>query len=93
MREDPPWKVTDHVCKLCLGRVLEGQRKDGTWATRCADCEARAEGRYDEVCCCGAALPNGRHAGLACVRNEAITRENPSEVAVIYVGEDVRCRG
>lgn len=41
----------------------------------------------------GATLPNSRHAGLACVPNEDQDPERPAEIVVLYVGEDVRCRG
>ncbi|AGA33746.1 hypothetical protein TVNIR_2086 [Thioalkalivibrio nitratireducens DSM 14787] len=90
-RPDPEgWIVTDHVCRYCLGCVLEGERADGSIVARCADCGARGEGGYVALCSCGASLPNGRHAGLACVKNKA---QNPEQSAEIIVAERVSCEG
>lgn len=72
------WKVTDHVCRHCLGRVLN----DGC-SYRCSNCGASEE-RLTDLCCCGATLKNGKNAGLRCTRNHHKTPDCPAEIVVTY---------
>lgn len=117
MAADEPvtWRLTDHVCRVCFGRVLERRDADGRRIVRCANCgsEVRndADGwrlacktdafgqehqqrlgstpgpvRVQDLCCCGLKTSTGKLAGLKCVRNEAPTPEQPSEVMVRFAG-------
>jgi hypothetical protein len=44
------WRVTDHVCRVCGGRVLARGP-----AVRCADCDLEVLGAASALCACGAA--------------------------------------
>jgi hypothetical protein len=82
------WRLTDHVCRYCLGRMLTGVQPDGVVVSRCADCGVTREGDVVNVCCCGAALPTGRHAGLRCAPNPNQKASSPFEFGVVYVGDE-----
>jgi len=77
----PLFRVTDHVCKACFGRILERELPDGTVVSRCADCEARADGPASAICACGA-LPKGFRTRLVCIKNPRPREEAPSEIVV-----------
>jgi hypothetical protein len=79
------WEITDHVCRVCLGRVL--RRDDDLLGSvyRCADCGEEVTGKVENLGACGVRLRTGRNAGLRCVRHLA-TPESPSEVIVKFVG-------
>lgn len=81
MSRAPGWEITDHVCRVCLGRVLA---RRGVY--RCADCGAEGHGEPASVCACGATLKPGKNAGMRCVKNEQRSPEAPQEIAVKYVG-------
>lgn len=81
------WSVLDHVCRVCLGRILTTTGADGQRHYRCADCGSVAVNRVENLCACGATLRTGGSAGLRCVPNpERGTPEAPPEVVVRYVG-------
>jgi hypothetical protein len=82
MADDSGWKVLDHVCRLCYGRLLE---RDGV--IRCAECDFEVTGPVQALCTCGAKLKNGRNAGLRCQVNPTPTLEQPARVVVVFVGE------
>ena len=64
------WTITDHVCRVCMGRILT-TRRDGKLVSRCADCEIEAVGSHKALCACGAKTRAGKDAGLRCIRNES----------------------
>lgn len=72
------WKITDHLCSQCLGRVLAGPNE-----YRCSNCGQHNE-TLSAVCCCGATLKNGKNAGLRCTRNHHQTPDCPGEIVVTY---------
>jgi len=86
MPEPDLWEVTDHVCRLCFGRLLR-RVAAGVTTVRCAQCDTEVTGRVETLCACGAKLPNGRLAGLACRVNPAPTLEQSARVVVVFVGE------
>ena len=79
------WTLTEHVCRVCLGRVLERRDSERGKVFRCADCGEEVEGRVENLCACGARLRTGRNAGLRCVSHPP-TPDAPSEIVVRYVG-------
>lgn len=88
------WSVVDHVCRVCLGRILATADADGRRHYRCADCGAVAVNRVENLCVCGATLRTGGSAGLRCVLNpERGAPEAPPEVVVRYVGITSKGRG
>lgn len=68
------FKLTDHVCAACCGRVLAA--KGGGY--RCSNCGNTGTKR-DDVCTCGIEV-NGRNAGIRCVANNNRSHEWPSEI-------------
>lgn len=80
------WKLTDHVCRVCLGRVLTRTTRHGT-ESRCAECGIRAPGDHRQICACGTQLKNGHDALLRCQRNPNRSPELPAEIVAVFVEE------
>ena len=80
------WCLTEHVCRVCFGRVLERWQDtpDGkVRVVRCANCATELWNQpVTHLCCCGLKTSNGKDAGLRCRRNERPTPEQPAELAV-----------
>jgi hypothetical protein len=80
------WRLTDHVCRVCFGRVLERQQTTDAGAThivRCANCGTELHNvPMQALCCCGLKTSTGKDAGLRCRRNATPTPEQPAELAV-----------
>jgi hypothetical protein len=79
------WELSEHVCRVCLGRVLRRRDSVRGWVNRCADCGEEVAGGVTSLCVCGATFRTGKNAGLRCVRHQP-TPESPSEIIVSYVG-------
>lgn len=73
------WKLSPHVCKQCLGRVLVTDNDDGSQTARCSNCGIEAEGGHKAICACGLKLKSGKSANLRCVPNPNRSAELPSE--------------
>lgn len=87
------WAITDHACRLCLGRVLARRdKRSGDRHVRCAECGAGHIGNVDSLCACGVRFTNGRDAGLRCGCHTP-TPETPQQVTVRYVTPDPPKRG
>lgn len=84
----PTWRLTEHVCRVCFGRVLERWQDtpDGkVRVVRCANCATELWNQpVTHLCCCGLKTSNGKDAGLRCRRNERPTPEQPAELAVAF---------
>ena len=78
------WSITDHACRVCMGRVLIRKTKTGTVA-RCADCGIEAPGSAKSICACGKKQRDGRDAGLRCAANKDQRPEAPQEIVVISI--------
>jgi hypothetical protein len=86
---DDQYKITDHACRVCFGRVLmrvsivEPACDDEAECPvhRCSNCGFQVEGPVEMLCACGLRL-GSRDAKLRCFRQESPTPEFPSEVAV-----------
>lgn len=61
------YAVEDHVCRVCLGRLLSRVGGDGA-EVRCSECGLAVQGGPSELCLCGAKLHDGRDAGFRCMR-------------------------
>ena len=85
--EGPPprdrgWRLAEHVCRICAGRVLQRGEK-----FRCSGCALEAKETLDSICCCG--LPARGEDGLGlyrCVRNPSPSRDCPWEIVVAFDG-------
>ena len=79
-RNPKVWLITDHVCRLCLGRVLESAAGPNVY--RCADCGAEGKAVGHEPgsgCACGM-LTGGYDVGIRCTTNTNPRPEMPSEI-------------
>jgi hypothetical protein len=88
------WKLTDHACSLCFGRVLERASQGPGPRYRCAECGHTAEAAVEAMCCCGVKV--GSKSGLECVKNPARSAHAPQEVVVrerAAKARDVRVQG
>lgn len=72
------WKLVDHVCRDCLGRILYGPE-----GYRCSNCGSSSE-KLTDLCSCGATLKNGKNAGLRCTRNHHQRPDCPGEIVVTF---------
>lgn len=85
------WEITDHVCRVCFGRVLMRETFDRKRVFRCANCGTENEGRDARVICsCGIAV-RGKNCrvhdvGVRCVPNSQVTPENPNEIVAQQMG-------
>lgn len=80
--EPPPlWRIEDHVCSACFGRVLSRPAGGGVSVYRCSDCGLSATGRTTRVICsCGMKLRGSTDMGIRCMRNEHQTPEFMVEI-------------
>ncbi len=77
---DEGWRLVPHVCRGCLGRLLE---RAGVF--RCAVCAAEAEGGPDAICGCGISVEGApAPVGFRCEPNTARTPENPAEFVIAF---------
>jgi hypothetical protein len=80
--EEFEWRITRHVCRACLGRVLMRETFDSKRVYRCSNCGIEREGKSESaLCCCGIKFGRAtRDAGIRCVPNANRTPECMSEV-------------
>lgn len=92
------WAISDHACRVCLGRVLVGRfaagrdgapdftrpAPDGIAVARCAQCGNVGLGGPESVCCCGHAYPKGVRSGLRCRRADDVVLGR-SEIVVEWL--------
>lgn len=50
------WEISDHLCRVCLGRVLTSTGADGVTVARCSYCGNEHQGEPQSICCCGVRL-------------------------------------
>lgn len=75
------WKLEDHVCRACFGRVVSRVAFDKRTLFRCTNCGIEIAGKDSRVlCCCGLKLRTKIDAGLRCTVNASRTAEFPSEI-------------
>jgi hypothetical protein len=76
------WKIEQHACRICFGRILSRKQADGTVISRCSECGTEVDGKPEKLCCCGVKLNGGKNAGLRCKENPNKTPEAPAEIIV-----------
>lgn len=86
------WKITDHACRACLGRIVECIGDNGKHRVRCCECGLEVEGGPKALCACGQKDRSGRDAGLRCIRNAEQRPELPQEIVVVSVPPSQRRR-
>jgi hypothetical protein len=86
------YRLTDHVCRECLARIVE--RMDGPEAGtyRCSMCGVTTSAEVESICACGLHLKTGPDMRFRCVHNHKRSQQFPYELAVrrIAPGEDER---
>lgn len=83
---DYMWRMTDHICRACFGRVLMREGFDGQTVYRCSNCGVERDGVDERViCCCGLKLRTTVDAGIRCRVNENRSPEFPSEIVAVQV--------
>jgi hypothetical protein len=63
------WKITDHVCRICHGRLLSRHDKTGHQYVFCPHCGASTSGNHKSLCACGAKTRASKDRGHRCVVN------------------------
>jgi len=92
-QDEPFYKITEHCCRVCFGRVLMRETFDHRRLYRCANCGVEREGRGETaICCCGIKLKGGRDAGIRCEVNAERTPEFPSEIIATQVDAQIQQR-
>ena len=86
------WTMLDHVCRHCMGRLL--QTDDVLMCAQCGKAETVAKGAKFptfRLCCCGLSEPVGsRRVGMPhrqpfrCVPNPRKTEENSAEITCAF---------
>lgn len=75
------WVFTDHICRVCFGRVMKRTTFDHRKVYKCSNCETEVEGDSSQcLCCCGIKLRKSQDAGIRCILNPKRTPENPAVV-------------
>ncbi len=85
--EEFTWRITRHVCRACIGRVLARETFDARRLYRCSNCGIEREGRTEgALCCCGIKVgKDQRDAGIRCLSNAQRTPECMSEIVAAQV--------
>ncbi len=85
--EEFSWRITKHICRACMGRVLARETFDAKRLYRCSNCGVEREGRGESaICCCGIRLGKSqRDAGIRCLENLQRTPECMSEIIAAEV--------
>jgi DNA-directed RNA polymerase subunit RPC12/RpoP len=84
------WVMTDHVCRVCFGRVMVRQKSGRLeFVFRCASCGAQAGGESPAaVCACGLTLEGTKDMGVRCQVNPERSPELIDEIiATVQGGE------
>lgn len=82
------YKITDHVCRVCFGRVLVRITVDYRKIYRCSCCGVEREGKTEAaICTCGVKLRNKTDLGIRCMVNTQRTPECPSEIVAEQIAD------
>jgi len=86
------WELTEHACRICMGRVLVRKDPSGRRIARCAECGAtgnddRTLRAIHTVCACGTKQRSGKDAGRRCIKNPNVSYESPQEIVVAVCEE------
>jgi hypothetical protein len=83
MADDALWQKTDHVCRVCFGRVYRRPDLNGGTVVQCSNCGIEAVGTHKAICCCG--LKRGPYEKVRCIKQDQPTPEFPAEVIAAEV--------
>lgn len=74
--------LTNHLCRECLGRILQRIDGEGAGLHRCSNCGAEASGEVESICACGMRLSDQTDLRFRCMRNPKRSPKFPAEVVV-----------
>ncbi|MBB3017638.1 hypothetical protein FHR70_000678 [Microvirga lupini] len=91
------WRLEQHCCRNCFGRIASIKHPDGGRTYQCTNCGLEGHGhKPDVVCSCGTKLRkykgDGRtgvvmvDAGIRCHPNKRVSPEFPSLIVASYGG-------
>jgi len=78
------WEIVDHVCRVCLGRVLRRVDDEGGIHVVCSNCGLEGTGSHRAICACGIDGRASKEGKLQCAANP---NPNPVFPAQIIVSE------
>jgi len=90
------WELTEHACRVCMGRVLLRNDVTGKRVAHCPECGATGEDAQStlraihSICACGTKRRGGKDAGHRCIRNPNIRPEFPMIIIVALQEEGVQ---
>lgn len=76
------WRITDHICLQCLGRVVQSP-EDGAY--RCSICGSTSPDQVETICMCGARAKEDKDLGYRCMPNPKRSFEFPHEIVAAKV--------
>ncbi len=80
------WVITDHICRVCFGRILVREAFDRRKTYHCSNCGTESPGTSEAaICCCGIKLKTGVDAGIRCQVNPDRSPEWPAEITATQV--------
>lgn len=88
MSTELSWTITNHICRVCMGRVLKRATIGGPAVYRCACCGVEGTGSHSSICTCGMTWRKGKaaiNAGVRCVENPERSPECMSEIVAVSV--------
>ena len=84
--DDNYYRLTNHVCRICFGRVLERDIADDKLTFKCSNCGTETvSANVHSLCCCGMKLRNSKDAGVRCLISPNQRPEMPSEIVAMQV--------
>jgi hypothetical protein len=82
------WDLTQHVCRICFGRIIHRYTVEQVHVHRCTNCGVETRSEHDTVhalCACGIKLRSKKDAGIRCVANTNKCPEQPAEIVAVQV--------
>lgn len=80
------WRLTQHACRVCFGRILMRETFDRRRVYRCSCCDIEAEGHSEKaLCCCGLKLKTGIDAGVRCAPATNRSPEFPAAITATQI--------
>lgn len=77
----PVWRLEDHLCRVCFGRLVSRPLLGGGRNYRCTCCGESADGQsHDVLCACGMKSERGADLGVRCMVNDQRSPEIPHEI-------------
>ncbi len=83
-RDSQYWRMTDHACRHCGGRILRKRTERGA-VYCCAGCEVQSVGDHRVICACGVRVAAGPNRGMSPFRCVVVAERRPDHPARIGI--------